>query len=214
MAPTSRSADVRRDPSRAAALLGCVALCASTIRPARAQATTVRVGSSPNDDLTAAIFAERTGMFAKAGFDIVFEKTSNGAAAAAAVAAGALDIGKSSITALLSAHEKGLPFVVIAAAGSYENDHPDGVLLVRKDASIRTGKDLEGTTLSVSSLASLTRIGIPGGPARRRLRDREVRRDPPVGRRGGGRAASGQRRRDRRAGPVGALRDRAVRRSP
>jgi len=155
---------VPRHPSRGSALLGGAGLFVSTITFVRAQSTaaiTVRIGSSPNDDLTAAIFAERTGMFAKAGFDVVFEKTSNGAAAAAAVAAGALDIGKSSITALLSAHEKGLPFVVIAAAGSYEIEHPDGVLLVRKDASIKTGKDLEGTTLSVSSLASLTRIGIP-----------------------------------------------------
>jgi NitT/TauT family transport system substrate-binding protein len=156
--------DVTPSSSRGArpALLLAFAMLAIVARPTLAQAptpATIRLGSSPNDDLTAVVYAQRTGMFAKAGVDIVIEKATNGAAAAAAVAGGATDIGKSSITALFSAHERGLPFTVIAAAGSYETKTPDGVMLVLKESQLHAGKDFNGATISVSSLASLTRIG-------------------------------------------------------
>jgi NitT/TauT family transport system substrate-binding protein len=111
--------------------------------------TPVRLGVTPNDDMVSVLYAQRTGMFERAGLDVSIEKASSGAAIAAAVAANSYDIGKSSITPMFDAHENGLPFVLIAAAAIYEAKVPYGGLVSTK--RFANGKELDGKIVGSNS---------------------------------------------------------------
>jgi len=132
-------------------------------RAARAQSTSapptpVRVVGAPNDDLTAIVYAWKSGMYEKAGLDVSVAKTNSGAAGAVAVAGGAADIGKASTTSIFDAHIRGVPFTLVAPASDYDSRVPYGGFLFAPSSSIKTGKDAEGQTVAVASLASLGHV--------------------------------------------------------
>jgi ABC-type nitrate/sulfonate/bicarbonate transport system substrate-binding protein len=97
-------------------------------------------------------------MFEKAGLDVTIEKASSGAAIAAAVVSGAYDIGKTSITPMFDAHERGLPFVLIAPAAIYEAKAPYGGLV--SAIPLRSGKDLDGKIIGSNSGNDIGTLGI------------------------------------------------------
>lgn len=114
--------------------------------------TVLRVGCIPSDGVTSVIYAKKAGLFRDAGLDVQIETVNSGAAAAAAVVSGVYDIGQSSITTVLLAHEKGIPFTFVAPSGVYDSKFPYAGAIALKDAPIRSGKDLENAVLSVSAL--------------------------------------------------------------
>ena len=135
----------------------------ATLAPAlvRAQTlTTVQVVSSPNDDLIPVLLGVDSGAFRKAGLDVQVQKANNGTAVVAAVAGGAVDIGKSSAPAILVAHSKGLPFVLVAPAGIYTAESPTAGTIVAVNSPIKTGKDCEGKIMGVGALNDLTALAI------------------------------------------------------
>ena len=140
--------------------LACAALLAAGPAPNAAVAPIViRVGLVPNDDAaTPLLYAQSTGMFAKAGIDLQLELQTSGAAVTAAVMAGTFDIGKSSIIPLISAHQHGLPVVIVAPASVWNGKSEFAALLVRADSPVKTGKDLEGKLIGVQSLNDLNEI--------------------------------------------------------
>lgn len=139
----------------AAALLG-----AATPAVAQTQKlVTVRLGAIPNDDVTSVFYAIHAGLFRKAGLDVQLDKTSSGPATMAAVAGGAYDIGKSSIWPIIQAHDKGIPFVIIAPAAMYDQRDPYAALVMAPDAAIKSGKDLEGKIVSIGGLNDIGQLG-------------------------------------------------------
>jgi NitT/TauT family transport system substrate-binding protein len=129
-------------------------------RTARAQtaptSATVRVLIAPSDGVTAVVYAKHAGLFERAGLDVQLQTQSNGAAVAAGVASGNFDIGNSSVTSILLAHEKGLPFSLIAPAGIYNNvKDPFSGAIALKDSPIRLDADANGQVLGVVSLNGL-----------------------------------------------------------
>ena len=76
--------------------------------------TTLRLSSSPVDDVMPVLFAQQNGAFRKAGLDVQLTRASSGSAIAAAVLGGAVDIGKSGVASILSAHAKGVPLVFLS----------------------------------------------------------------------------------------------------
>jgi NitT/TauT family transport system substrate-binding protein len=119
---------------------------------------TLRLASAPDDDVTPALYAEQAGLFRREGLDVRIQASNSGAAVAAAVAGGSMDIGKSSVMALISAHRRGLPFVIIAPAAIYTSDDPVVSMLVAKDSSIQSPRDLNGKTIAVPALGDLYAI--------------------------------------------------------
>ena len=131
--------------------------------PARAQTAaaplvTLHLMASPDDDCGPILYAQKTGLFAKAGLDVVLDKAPSGAAAAAAILAGSYDIAKSSLVNLIAAHVKNIPFTLIAPAGTYDDSTPFAQLLVLKESPIRTAKDLNGKLLSVPALHDIGQV--------------------------------------------------------
>ena len=151
-----------RKPFRAAlclAALVCAACFASESR-VLAQSTpalpTVRVATQAFDDMIAMLYAQRQGWFQRAGLDVQVERqTTSGAAIGAAILGGTFDIGKMGLSDVIQAHEKGVPFVIVAPAGIYDSTKPTVGLLVAKDGPIFTGKDLNGKIVGQTSLGDI-----------------------------------------------------------
>jgi NitT/TauT family transport system substrate-binding protein len=135
-------------------------LALTTAGRAGAQAPTpMRIGYIPSDMSGQLFFAHDLGMFAKAGIDPQFSPINNAPEIASAIVSGALDIGYSNPVTLVIAHDKGLPFTILAAANMYRADAPTtGELLVLKNSPIQSAKDLTGKTIAVGGLNIITHI--------------------------------------------------------
>jgi NitT/TauT family transport system substrate-binding protein len=125
--------------------------------PAGAQTalTVVHIASGMDDNAAPVLYAQRTGMFRRAGLDVQLEKMNSGAAVSAAVAGGSIDIGKSSLSGLLVAHQKGLPFTLVAPAGLYVSDRPYGALVVPTSSTLHAAGDFAGKTIAVAGLRDI-----------------------------------------------------------
>jgi NitT/TauT family transport system substrate-binding protein len=145
----------------ASAFAAGLLLVTAAPQPSAAQTAalvTLHLTASPDDDVAPILYAQKTGMFARAGLTVVVDKSASGAAAAAAVLSGTYDIAKSSLVNLMAAHVKGVPFTLIAPAGVYDDATPFAQLLVPRDSPIRSAKDLDGKLLSVPALHDIGQV--------------------------------------------------------
>jgi ABC-type nitrate/sulfonate/bicarbonate transport system substrate-binding protein len=147
-----------------AAFLTSAALAVAAVgldeQPSVGATLSVRAAGTPSDDSVSLVYAQKAGLFQKAGLDVDIERQSSGAAVAAAVASGAYDIGKSSITSLFDAHQRGIPFLMIAPSVVYDSAAPYAGLIVRKDAGMRTGKDANNGVVAVAALSDIGRLAM------------------------------------------------------
>ncbi|HXP92327.1 MAG TPA: ABC transporter substrate-binding protein [Candidatus Binatia bacterium] len=122
--------------------------------------TMLKAAGVPEEAVTSVLWAEQSGLFRRYGLDVDLQPQRSGTAIAAGVAGGAYQIGKSSIVPLITAHAKGIPFIIVAPGGLYRSAKPHIALLVRADSPIKTAVDMNGRTLGVSALEDLYTIGI------------------------------------------------------
>ncbi len=128
--------------------------------PAGAQARTpLSIATVASDPLALPLYAQQLGYFTKAGFDVTINDTMNGAAITSAVASGAVDVGGSNLSTLVLAFKKGVPITVVAPAGIYNATSPVMGIIVPKNSPIVAAKDLEGKTVAVSPLRSISEFG-------------------------------------------------------
>jgi NitT/TauT family transport system substrate-binding protein len=145
-------------------LAGASALAIAGIgrAPAFAQTTqTLRIALIPGDISGEADYAKDLGFFKKAGFDVEFTPITGGAAISAAVASGAVDIGFSNVVSLSIAHEKGVPFALLAPANLHlPTQVTAGILTVLKNGPIKSAKDLNGKIVAVNSLNNISSVSV------------------------------------------------------
>jgi NitT/TauT family transport system substrate-binding protein len=144
---------------RSAFLAGSLALFAAPTT-ARAQPALIplRVGGDTGWEYSEAFYARDVGFFTKAGLNVEITALSSGAAISAAVAAGQLDLGVSSLVPLSIAYARGLPFVIVAGGALETLNVPGGVLCVAKDGPIRSAADLAGKPIAVNALKNLAEM--------------------------------------------------------
>ena len=143
--------------ARAVALL----LAAASLRPsaARAQAQTLiplRIATLPIESAAEVFYAKDMGFFSKAGFDVDIQTMQTSAAMAAAAASGAIDIGYSPVDSMATIHQKNVPVVVIAAANEYISPSRNAALVLPPSSAVQHAIDLNGKTIAVSNLRSLS----------------------------------------------------------
>jgi NitT/TauT family transport system substrate-binding protein len=112
----------------------------------------IRIGASSDDIVRPLLYATDGGLFKKAGLDVTMVKLANGAAVAAAVAGGSLELGKGSALTPILAYAKGIPFTAIANLGDYTSRSPQIAMLVKRDSPITSAKDLAGKTIGMIGL--------------------------------------------------------------
>jgi NitT/TauT family transport system substrate-binding protein len=121
---------------------------------------TVTIAALINDTATSALYAVHAGLFRKAGLNAQLQVLSSGAAGAAAVAGGAAQFALSSLVGIITAHEKGIPFTLVAPAGVVTSDVPYSQFVVRTDSPIKTGRDLNGKTIGAAGLKDMDTVAI------------------------------------------------------
>jgi NitT/TauT family transport system substrate-binding protein len=132
--------------------------------------TTLRIASTPQMSVSAALYAQASSAFQKNGMDVSIVSMNSGAAMIAAILGGSLDVANISLLNLVEAHARNLPLVVEYAATIYDADIRDAIgIIVAADSPIRSGRDMTGKTLAVPALgdtftiASSTWIDKTGG---------------------------------------------------
>jgi NitT/TauT family transport system substrate-binding protein len=132
-------------------------------RVASAQALApLRIVLFPGETAATAYYAKEMGYFTKAGIDAQITEVKNGAAAAAAVAGGSMDVGFSNPLSVAQGHDRGLPFTVIFPAALARSNMPptNGLIVVAKTSPIKTGKDFNGKTFAVDVLGGLPHVSV------------------------------------------------------
>jgi NitT/TauT family transport system substrate-binding protein len=116
------------------------------------------IAGVPEESVTPALWAAQSGMFRKAGLDVEIQSQSSGTAIAAGVAGGAFQVGKSSLSSVITAHSKGLPFVFIAGGSLYDTKFPYSVLACKADSPMKNAAELNGKVIAVPAINDLTTI--------------------------------------------------------
>jgi ABC-type nitrate/sulfonate/bicarbonate transport system substrate-binding protein len=131
------------------------ALGALPLRTAAQSLTTVNVGATSSDDMAPILYGQKAGIFRKYGLDVQANKMTAGVAAAQALVAGTFDLGKASVTTILSGHEKGIPFSIVSEAFLNNAQDPSSAFIVLKDSPIQTGKDFNGQLVASAGLGDI-----------------------------------------------------------
>jgi NitT/TauT family transport system substrate-binding protein len=138
-----------------AAALGAVTSLGPVTGVRAAELKPVRVAIAPSDGVTSVLYAKRAGLFERAGLDVTLDIQRNGAAVAAAILGNVYDIGNSSVTSIFLAHEKNLPFALVAPAGIYDAKLPYVGGLLAKDSPLKLDKDANGLTFGTVALGDI-----------------------------------------------------------
>jgi NitT/TauT family transport system substrate-binding protein len=140
-----------------------VALALALGGPGNAQSTQViHVGASSFEANAGVYYAIDNGFFKQVGLNVEAGPYNNGAAIAAAVAGGTLQIGCSNPLPIAVAHERGIDFVIIAPGTLHDTKVDPPNVVIAPNSTIRTGKDFNGTTVSVTALSGLDPLGLLG----------------------------------------------------
>ena len=139
--------------------LAAGAAAASLARPAFAQAAgSIRIGSFPAEVSAEVYYAQDLGFFTKAGLHAEILPFNNGAAIAAAIAGGAIDVGLSDLVSVISAHAHGLPFVYVSAGLLWSLKAPTLLPVVAGDGPIHGPKDFNGKTVTVNGIGNIAQL--------------------------------------------------------
>jgi len=119
----------------------------------------LHAAGAPNDGIKALYYGVRSGIFPKLGLTVEITAVNNGAAAAAALIAGDMNVAHVNILSLIQAHRRGIDMRMLAAAFAADDAKPTTLMLVGKDSPLRSGRDLNGKTVALPALADLGSIG-------------------------------------------------------
>jgi NitT/TauT family transport system substrate-binding protein len=145
---------------RLAAACAAVALVPTTSL-AQPAAATIRIAVLSNADATSLpVYAQASGIYKKYGLDAKITSFGGGAAVIAAIAGGSLDVGFSNLISAVAALERGIPIIILAPAALHdERERPDNLLVKARGSKLRTGADLDGKTIAVTSLNGALQLG-------------------------------------------------------
>ena len=133
---------------------------ASSTALAQQTPTAVRVASSAVTDAVPLLYAQNNGLFRNAGLDVTFTKTAGGSVVVTALTGGAVDIGKVSSVSIILAHVRGIGMQIVVPDRMHTfGPQSDTQLIVAADGPIKSGRDLNGKTISVAALKDSTWIG-------------------------------------------------------
>jgi NitT/TauT family transport system substrate-binding protein len=116
---------------------------------------TLRLASNAADDVTPLLWAQHSGLFAKAGLSVDIQRFNSGSVVTAAVVGRSVEIGKSNLLSLMGARSHGIPLQLVAPGELWLSDKPISAMIVVKDGPIATAKDLNGKTLPAGGLHDL-----------------------------------------------------------
>jgi ABC-type nitrate/sulfonate/bicarbonate transport system substrate-binding protein len=139
--------------------IGAAAVLGSAGRSA-AQSTALKIGATPREPTAEGYYALNLGFFRKRGLDVAISVFNSGAAVAAAVVGGDVQIGNSNLLQLCEAYSHGVPLVLVAPAGIYDPRHPDALCVVAANSPIVSPKDLNGKVVAGASVGGQDQLSL------------------------------------------------------
>ena len=136
----------------AASLSWRSAASAQTVAP-------IRIGIGLNDSGLGPIYAQELGLLQAAGLAFDIQTFTNNGAITQAIVAGALDAGVVDALQVANAVIHGFPLAAFAGGAVFSKDIRTLVLVTAKASPFQTARDLEGQSIGVSSLNSLSACG-------------------------------------------------------
>jgi NitT/TauT family transport system substrate-binding protein len=139
-----------------------VGLGARLAAPAVAQTTPTPMRLADlgyTDAASLPLFAQQGGFFKKYGIDADVTTMNGGGAIIAAIAGGALDGGFSNITTAVAALQRGIPILPLVPAGLNNGGRADSYLVKVRGSKLKTGADLNGKTIAVTTLGGTLELG-------------------------------------------------------
>jgi NitT/TauT family transport system substrate-binding protein len=128
----------------------------ASVRPAAGdEPQAVRAISIPTDAAKQILYAKGSGIFLKHGLRVDISPMGNGAAIFAAVAGGSAEFGSGSLFPVFNAYGHGIPLRIVAPIGIYDTDHCDTWLLVARDSTIHTPRDLNGRIMGADNTSDI-----------------------------------------------------------
>ena len=140
--------------------LALMAAGAFVPRPVGAEPDTIRVATAPADSYAQPFFGVNNGLFRRDGLNVELSVLPSGGVIAQAMAGNAVDVGLGDVVNIAHAAIAGVPLSIIAGGGLYLSSAPTTLLCVAKNSSLTSAKDLEGQTVAVVTLASLSTLGL------------------------------------------------------
>lgn len=132
---------------------------AAGVRAARADdLASLRIGTLGIDPGMPPLYAQDQGFFKAAGIDATIDVINTSYSVIAAVVAGSLDVGGASVPVVALAHQHGIPLRFFAPAGVYTGPIGNTNLMVSQASAIKTGADLNGKTIAVSTIKDMTQF--------------------------------------------------------
>lgn len=116
----------------------------------------VRIGCNATDLYLEPYIALDRGFFTRADVSATITPFANGAANATAVIAGAVDTGPADVIQIANAYSRGIGLAFFAGGGVYSSKAPTLALCVAKENPLKNPKELEGKTIALVVLKSLT----------------------------------------------------------
>lgn len=139
---------------------GAAALMTAHGAPAFAQSAApgpqIRIGYTLNDSGLEPAYALEQNMFAQAGLNVEIQVFQNAGRIAEALSIGAIEVGIVDCINAANSFIHGLGLAVFAGGVQFSKDSPTLVMVTEKTSPYRTAKDLEGQTVGVVGLQSLS----------------------------------------------------------
>jgi NitT/TauT family transport system substrate-binding protein len=119
--------------------------------------TTVKLGVIPILDVAPIYLGQKQGFYAKQGLKLSLTPAQGGAAIVPGVVSGQFQFGFSNVMSLMIAQSNNVPVQgVVNGVNSTGKPGADfGAVVVKKDSSIKTAKDLEGKKVAVNTLKNI-----------------------------------------------------------
>jgi len=149
----------RRAWLAALAAAGGAAALPNVARAAETKFAPVRIAVVATDVSAEPIYAEASGAFRRAGVSAQIQTVSSGGAIISAIAGNALDVGFANLTSVAAARQRGIPIIIVAPSCLYTDKSPITVLMKARGSKLRTGADLSGKTIAVSTLRGELQVG-------------------------------------------------------
>jgi NitT/TauT family transport system substrate-binding protein len=130
-------------------------------RSTNAQELPLRVGVMPISDSLQIFVADAKGFFKREGLKVTVTTLPGGAAIAAAIEGGSLDLGWSALVPHAQAHIKGFEFLSVAPGSMWDESAYVGkkshtVIMVPANSALNSAKSFEGKRVAVGPLRSLS----------------------------------------------------------
>ncbi len=141
-------------------MLACIGIVAALplSAPAQNAEAIIHVVTGPNDSSLPLVYADKAGLFKRAGLNVDVSMLSATAVMVAALVGGSAQIAQGSSLGAIQILAKGLPLTLIGSMSFYNADDPNEGLIVAAGSSIKNPKDLEGKALGSVTLQNMNSL--------------------------------------------------------